>query len=60
VTPFSPDSLAAVQIPNPPRSVSESVDNIVKESAGLTDRKKSQAVYWSDGPGSETHPGTGT
>jgi hypothetical protein len=57
VTPFSPDSLAAVQIPNPPRSVSESVDNIVKESAGLTDRKKSQAVYWSDGPGSETPPG---
>ena len=43
--------------PRPPRSVSESVDNIVKESAGLSDRKKSQAVYWADGPGSETPPG---
>ena len=55
--PFSPDSLATVQIPSPPKSVSESVDNIVKESAGLNDRKKSQAVYWADGPGSETPPG---
>jgi hypothetical protein len=32
-------------------------DHILKESAGLTDRKKSSAVYWSDGPGSETPPG---
>jgi hypothetical protein len=57
VTPFSPDSLPAVQIPSPPKSVPESVDNIVRESAGLNDRKKSQAVYWADGPGSETPPG---
>jgi hypothetical protein len=57
VTPFSPDTIPNTQVPNPPRSVSQSADNILAESAGLTDRKKSQAVYWADGPGSETPPG---
>jgi hypothetical protein len=37
--------------------VSQTADNLLQESAGLTDRKKSMAVYWSDGPGSETPPG---
>jgi hypothetical protein len=37
--------------------VSQTADNILKESAGLDDRKKSSAVYWSDGPGSQTPPG---
>jgi hypothetical protein len=37
--------------------VSQSADNILAESAGLNDRKKSMAVYWADGPGSETPPG---
>ena len=49
-----------MQIPSPPKSVPDSVDNMVKESAGLNDRKKSMAVYWADGPGSETRRGTGT
>jgi hypothetical protein len=57
VTPFSPNTIPDTQVPNPPRSVSESADNILKESAGLNDRKKSMAVYWADGPGSETPPG---
>ena len=57
VVPFSPNTIPTVQIPAPPRSVSESADNLVRESATLTDRKKSQAVYWADGPGSETPPG---
>jgi hypothetical protein len=57
VTPFSPVTIPNTQVPNPPRSVSQSADNILAESAGLNDRKKSMAVYWADGPGSETPPG---
>jgi hypothetical protein len=57
VTPFSPNTIPNTQVPNPPRSVSQSADNILAESAGLNDRKKSIAVYWADGPGSETPPG---
>ena len=53
----APTAWPTAQIPSPPKSVPDSVDNMVKESAGLNDRKKSQAVYWSDGPGSETPPG---
>jgi hypothetical protein len=57
VTPFSPNTIPNTQVPNPPKSVSQSADNILTESAALTDRKKSMAVYWADGPGSETPPG---
>jgi hypothetical protein len=57
VTPFSPNTIPNTQVPNPPRSVAQTADNILAESAGLNDRKKSIAVYWSDGPGSETPPG---
>ena len=57
VTPFSPDTIPNTQVPNPPRLVSQSADNILAESAGLNDRRKSMAVYWADGPGSETPPG---
>jgi hypothetical protein len=57
VTPFNPNALPDTQVPNPPRSVSQTADNILMESAGLNDRKKSMAVYWADGPGSETPPG---
>jgi hypothetical protein len=57
VTTFNPNAIPDTQVPNPPKSVSETADNILKESAGLDDRKKSIAVYWSDGPGSETPPG---
>jgi hypothetical protein len=57
VTPFSPTTIPDTQVPTPPRSVSQTADNLLKESAGLTDRKKSMAVYWADGPGSETPPG---
>jgi hypothetical protein len=57
VTPFSPNAIPDTQVPNPPKSVSQSADNILQESAGLNDRKKSMAVYWADGPGSETPPG---
>jgi hypothetical protein len=57
VTPFNPNTIPDTQIPTPPKSVSQTADNLLQESAGLTDRKKSMAVYWSDGPGSETPPG---
>jgi hypothetical protein len=54
---FNPNAIPDTQVANPLRSVSTTADNILKESAGLDDRKKSMAVYWSDGPGSETPPG---
>ena len=54
---FNPNAIPDTQVASPPRSVSQTADNILKESAGLNDRKKSSAVYWSDGPGSETPPG---
>jgi hypothetical protein len=54
---FNPNAIPDTQVANPPRSVSQTADNILKESAGLNDRKKSIAVYWADGPGSETPPG---
>ena len=57
VTTFNPKAIPDTQVAIPPRSVSMTADNILKESAGLNDRKKSIAVYWSDGPGSETPPG---
>jgi hypothetical protein len=57
VTPFSPNTIPNTQVPTPPRSVSQTADNLLAESANLTDRKKSMAVYWADGPGSETPPG---
>ncbi len=57
VTPFNPNALPDTQVPNPPKSVSQTADNMLMESAGLNDRKKSMAVYWADGPGSETPPG---
>jgi len=57
VTTFNPKAIPDTQVAIPPRSVSMTADNILKESAGLNDRKKSMAVYWSDGPGSETPPG---
>jgi hypothetical protein len=57
VTPFSPNTIPDTQVPDPPRSVSQTADDILRESAGLDDRKKSIAVYWADGPGSETPPG---
>ena len=57
VTTFNPKAVPDTQVAVPPRSVSMTADNILKESAGLNDRKKSSAVYWSDGPGSETPPG---
>ena len=55
--PFNPNALPDTQVPNPPKSVSQTADNMLMESAGLNDRKKSMAVYWADGPGSETPPG---
>ena len=57
VTPFNPNAIPDTQVPTPPKSVSQTADNLLAESAGLNDRKKSMAVYWSDGPGSETPPG---
>ena len=57
VTPFNPNAIPNTQVPNPPNSVSQTADNLLAESAGLNDRKKSMAVYWADGPGSETPPG---
>jgi hypothetical protein len=54
---FNPKAIPDTQVDNPTKSVSETADNILSESAGLNDRKKSIAVYWSDGPGSETPPG---
>ena len=57
VTPFNPNALPDTQVPNPTKSVSQTADNMLMESAGLNDRKKSMAVYWADGPGSETPPG---
>jgi hypothetical protein len=57
VTPFNPNAIPDTQLPTPPKSVSQTADNLLAESANLNDRKKSMAVYWSDGPGSETPPG---
>ena len=57
VVPFNPATIPTVQIPAPARSLAESADDLVRESAALNDRKKSLAVYWGDGPGSETPPG---
>jgi hypothetical protein len=57
VTPFSPDALPTVQIPAPRKTMADTVDDILRESASLTDRKKMIAEYWADGPGSELPPG---
>jgi hypothetical protein len=57
VLPFNPNTIPDTQVPTPPRSVSQTADNLLQESANLNDRKKSMAVYWADGPGSETPPG---
>jgi hypothetical protein len=57
VTPFNPNTIPNTQVPTPPKSVSQTADNLLAESANLNDRRKSMAVYWSDGPGSETPPG---
>jgi hypothetical protein len=57
VLPFNPNTIPDTQVPTPPKSVSQTADNLLAESAGLNDRRKSMAVYWSDGPGSETPPG---
>jgi hypothetical protein len=46
-----------VQIPAPRKTMADTVDDIIKESASLTDRKKMIAEYWADGPGSELPPG---
>jgi hypothetical protein len=60
VTTFNPKAIPDTQVAIPPKSVSMTADNILKESAELDDRKKSIAVYWSDGPGRRPRPGTGT
>jgi hypothetical protein len=57
VTPFSPDAHNTVSIPAPRKTMADTVDDIIRESATLTDRKKMIAEYWADGPGSELPPG---
>jgi hypothetical protein len=57
VTHFSPNALPTVQIPAPRKTMADTVDDILRESATLTDRKKMIAEYWADGPGSELPPG---
>ena len=60
--PFDPNLPgAAIQVPNPfqlsTAEKSAMIDEIVRESAQLDDRKKVVAEYWADGPQSELPPG---
>ncbi len=62
VTPFDPNLPGrAVQVPDPSElstaERSAMIDDIIRESADLDDRKKVIAEYWADGPQSELPPG---
>jgi hypothetical protein len=47
----------AVQVRKPSRKAEDTIDDIVRESALLDDRKKVIVEYWADGPRSELPPG---
>jgi hypothetical protein len=38
-----------VQVPAPHKTMADTVDDILRESASLTDRKKLIAEYWTEG-----------
>jgi hypothetical protein len=57
VRPFNPKTLSEVQIPAPRQESSETIDDILAESARLNDTSKMIAEYWADGPQTETPPG---
>jgi hypothetical protein len=62
VKPFDPNLPgAAIQVPNPfqlnASERSAMIDEMIRESAQLDDRKKVIAEYWADGPQSELPPG---
>ena len=58
VIPFNPATIQqARQVPKPSRKPEDSIDDIIRESAQLDDRKKTIVEYWADGPRSELPPG---
>jgi hypothetical protein len=61
VAPFALDSASSL-LPKPPalagtREYDEQAAALIAASAALDDRTKAIAIYWADGPGSETPPG---
>jgi hypothetical protein len=62
VLPFTPNLLANVWLPGPPKNAdgtysTADIDTALQDTAYLDDPKKAKAEYWADGPASEFPPG---
>ena len=60
VTPFSPNTIPNTQVPNPPRSVSQTADNLLRRAPASTTARRAWPCTGPTGPGRRPRPATGT